>query len=355
MPKSAGIRVALAVAAIALAPACARRRELPRPPAPPSVVVSAAGISFAGERIDDAPGDADLLLPALTARVHERRAAWDADHPNDEPDPIDVELPADTTCKTAMSVLAAVASGRHRSRLKLGGVPRDVAFAFVFVGGGCGTFPGWEIPIAFHADRTVEARRLPCFAPFDKAPPAEAGALVKGFCDEPDCLYRLLVSCDRGVPFRDVLEAYDVARERSPKLALSSSEPCVRGLPEPQSAFPEGDRPKSKPRRADVRWDVEVHGPLRADAVKAFLTDNTAVFNGCYQRALEDEPALAGDMKGSITINKAGGVVVATVPLPALDSGRLASCVRAALARLTFPPPESAGAKIDYVVHLHAR
>lgn len=330
-------------------------------PGASKVVVDASGISVGGETVADAPADKlaplDGLLDALGKLPRGMKPVSSMGEAPSQT-PLDVSMPASTSCLGALSVLfTAERAGFRRIALTLGATKQtfDLARSERDIGG-----KPDALALSFRADGKVGVGKAPCAGAFDVQPPSSIEASAMELATSASIKGGPVhVACDAGTKFADVVDVYVKTRPsdasplagarcdgRTPVPFLSFKDPNEPPLPD----LPWGreERPPGPPRfelgdasilDADSvrKGAVTVTGPLAEADVLASVDKRMTDIKRCYAAGFASNPNLAGRVTVGLEIGKSGEVMTLSNVGTTLPDSAIVGCVLYQALHATFP------------------
>ncbi len=338
------------------------------------VVVTSDGVSFAGRAQGPAPRDTIEKIDLLFDTLKEQRSKWKQKHPNEPfPGSMSVTLPAEISCRAAMSVLGTIAyAGYPRLTVTLGGVTHELPFAVPRAPDPrTGIRPVAINPVmAFDATSQVSVEKSACRNVFDVVPAPKVASAIRELTLDTEIVNDVTARCEPAVRFAVVFDAFiDVMREapaprarEAGQLALGPAPACIEGAPRPAfvdlRAALEGSTAgdKDAPLRPiavpdDFDGDVvvtvsDVSVDLERDAAAAAIASTRSRLLGCYAAGLATNPKLRGTVHAALQIGKRGLIVSAAASGDLPDTAVI-ECVRSQLYHAAaMPAPRAiAGAR----------
>jgi len=93
---------------------------------------------------------------------------------------------------------------------------------------------------------------------------------------------------------------------------------------------------------------VEVQGQLDRSEIQKVVNDHLHEVQGCYERQLVKDPALAGKIVSEWVITPAGTVGAVKIKSSSVRNNEVANCIQAALKRWKFPQPKGGSVTVTY-------
>jgi hypothetical protein len=103
---------------------------------------------------------------------------------------------------------------------------------------------------------------------------------------------------------------------------------------------------KEREKAQVVQGKLRITGDLSTDIVRRIVRAHLNEVRHCYQRAVETDPKLAGELEVAFPIRANGQPGTATIQSSTLHAEGLGECVVSAVARWTFPRPPSGEAHV---------
>ena len=130
----------------------------------------------------------------------------------------------------------------------------------------------------------------------------------------------------------------------------------VREMPEPVYADPVLDEwesiepvPVAEPLEPPVvEVDEPTTGSLEATTINAVMKKHLSGMRSCYERELENDPALGGKVTIAFTIGTSGKVTQAEVASSDMDNAKVEECLVKRVISIKFPEPEGGAVKASY-------
>ncbi|MFO0615906.1 MAG: AgmX/PglI C-terminal domain-containing protein [Polyangiaceae bacterium] len=270
--------------------------------------------------------------------------------------PLDVSFPADVSCLGAMSVLFTAERVGHRAiALSIGDRRETIQLVRAEFAAGPNV-----MTLGFRAGGKVAVGRTACAGAFDVQLAASIGASAKELTTGARITGGpVLVSCDAGAKFADVVDVYLKTRpsDASPLAGLRcegrASAPLLAfdgpsDAPAPTAPWGRDDSvggtPKFKMGDASILADdnvrrgaLTVTGALaEADIVSAMDKRMTDV-RRCYAGAVAANPVLQGNVAIGLEIGKSGELMTVENAGATLPDNAVVDCILAQAAAATFP------------------
>lgn len=362
----------------------------------PALVVDAEGVSFGGDWLASAPDDKLQRIEPLIKVLKQGRDELRAKNPSGSPpNGLTIELPADTTCSAALSVLQSAAlGGRTELSLRLGSNTHELSIYLTgtedYLAGGLGAELAPQL--TFSKNGSIAVAKRPCSADYDKVPVERLGATVSELAGGSK-MKRMVVACEPGVAMSAVLAAHEVMSslpERSGArlqlsamachrgrewLALVDADALLRGaggdpdaptapwgrddslgqdranredqddeiIQPPGSGRLSSSARAAKPPTARV-GEIQVRAPangLTVDDVNKALEGAMSRISSCYFRALNSNPNLAGRVRVEVEVGKLGSILSASSSGDLPDAAAIGCVTRVIAKRVSFSPAPS--------------
>ncbi|MFO0549010.1 MAG: hypothetical protein U0271_11525 [Polyangiaceae bacterium] len=357
------------------------------------VSVDAAGVRLDGRSVAAAPGDEIKRVDALYTALKIAREDWKAKRPSEPfPGKMDVRLPADISCRAAMSVLGSVAfAGYTKLTVSVGDKQHALVFAVPRPPDLNDSTVSVSPVLAFDQAGKVTVEKQPCGNAYDVVALKDAAGAPAGLLANKEVLRDVTARCDAGVGFAGVFDALvGVVDGTSPGMAVRDgvaaglAPACIDG--EPHVAFPEfraaleqvgaggdPDAPTATwgrddtfgPRKAlapialpsgfkkDVTITVsEVSGGVDDRTVTNSIVSTRDKLLGCYAAGLVNNGNLRGRIKATVQIGKRGLIVDQAFRSGDMPDGEVVRCVVAQLrsaAAIAPAPAKLATASVSLV------
>ncbi len=88
---------------------------------------------------------------------------------------------------------------------------------------------------------------------------------------------------------------------------------------------------------------TQVQGSLARSEIERIVNRHRGAITGCYERALNDNPNLSGQITFEWTITSSGDVSSAREQTSSLGSGQVSNCILGIIRGMSFPNPEGGG------------
>ena len=108
----------------------------------------------------------------------------------------------------------------------------------------------------------------------------------------------------------------------------------------------EAEKKPSEP-APSVRKPANPSGTIDTAKLRAVFRETSGQARDCYERALKQNPNLAGKVILSITIATDGSVSSAVANGQTLNNAKVNSCLEQQAKRWTFPKPEGGAARVN--------
>lgn len=109
-----------------------------------------------------------------------------------------------------------------------------------------------------------------------------------------------------------------------------------------------GRREQRAPRAHVERGTAEVNGFLSREEIERVVRRHSRGFRYCYERELQDDPELAGQITVNWTIDLDGTVSRSSIEENTMDNRNVESCVLREVRRMRFPEPDGGMVVVRY-------
>ncbi len=96
--------------------------------------------------------------------------------------------------------------------------------------------------------------------------------------------------------------------------------------------------------------ELDIAGPLSADAIKRVVIQHRSKLRACYEQGLKKNPELQGKVTVAFTIAPSGRVAVSKMAESSLHDAQVEQCIVQAFATMVFPKPTGGDVKVSYPV-----
>ena len=101
-----------------------------------------------------------------------------------------------------------------------------------------------------------------------------------------------------------------------------------------------GEKDESSPQPKVIPGRLQTNDCMSREQIARVVRGRRAEIRACYERELQRNRELAGQIKVNFKINSTGAVFVALVKSSTLNDPRVEACVTRKIQRWQFPPPQ---------------